>query len=169
MDGGESSYKIDLIGAVLMIALGIVVVFYGVGYRMGSLTNMGAGYVPVVLGTLLIFMGLLIGVTGYASRHRVAAASALAEVGKIPAAPGEGGVIQWRGWGCILGGVAAFVLAGEHLGLVTAIFLCVFISALGDRNNSLRDCALLALGITIAGVLIFSVGLKLTFPLFTFA
>jgi hypothetical protein len=168
MDGGESSYRVDLVGALLMIVLGIVVVFFGVGYRMGTLTNMGAGYVPVVLGTLLIAMGLLIGVTGYASRHRVAPVSAMADVGKIPAAPGEG-PIQWRGWGCILGGVAAFVLAGEHLGLVAAIFLSVFIAALGDRANSLRDCLLLALAMTVAGVLIFSVGLKLTFPLFTLA
>ena len=149
-------------------ALGVVVVFYGVVYRMGSLTNVGAGYVPVVLGTLLIVMGLLIGITGFTGRHRVADKPSVADVGKIPAAPGEG-VIQWRGWGCILAGVAAFVIAGEHLGLVAAIFLSVFISALGDRANSLRDCVLLALGITVAGVLIFSIGLKLTFPLFTFA
>jgi hypothetical protein len=164
----ESSYKVDLVGAALMIVVGIVVVFFGVGYRMGTLTNMGAGYVPVVLGTLMILMGLLIGVTGYAGRHRAAPASAMSEVGKIPSAPGEGPV-QWRGWGCILGGVAAFVLAGEHLGLVAAIFLTVFIAALGDRANSLRDCLLLALAMTVAGVLIFSVGLKLTFPLFTLA
>ena len=165
---GESSFRQDLVGAVLMIVLGIVVVGVGIGYRMGTLTNMGAGYVPVMLGSLLIFIGALIGITARASRNRAVANPVLAEVGRIPAAPGEG-AIQWRGWGCILAGVAAFVLAGEHLGLVAAIFLAVFISALGDRANSLRDCLLLALGITVVGVAIFSFGLKLTFPLFTFA
>ena len=50
-----------------------------------------------------------------------------------------------------------------------ATFAAVFISALGDRTNSVRDAALLAAGITIAGVLIFSLGLKLSFPLFTWS
>ena len=59
------------------------------------------------------------------------------------------------------------MIAGEHLGLVPAIFLSVFLAALGDKQNSWRDCFLLAAAITIAGVAIFSFGLKLTFPLFT--
>jgi hypothetical protein len=105
---GESDFKSDLIGAALIIVLGIVVVVVGVGYRLGTLTNMGAGYVPTVIGTLLIVVGL-------------------------------------------------------------AIFSAVFLSALGDRSNSWRDCFLLALGMTVAGVAIFSFGLKLTFPLFTWA
>jgi hypothetical protein len=136
---------------------------------MGTLTNMGAGYVPVALGTFLVIVGLLMAATELASRGKPVgpAASQLAEVGQLPAAPGDGGVVQWRGWLCILGGVAAFVVAGEHFGLVPAIFLAVFISALGDKANPVRDCALLAAAITVAGVAIFSWGLKLTFPLFT--
>jgi hypothetical protein len=170
----EAEFKLDLIGAVLMIALGIAVTVVGVGYRMGSLTSMGAGYVPVVLGTLMVFMGLLIGITGFASRNKNAKPAKeselvpVAEVGHLPAAPGEGG-FQPRGWLCIIGGVAAFVIAGEHVGLVPAIFLSVFLAALGDKKNSWRDSFLLALAITVAGVAIFSYGLKLTFPLFTWA
>jgi hypothetical protein len=166
---GESDFKSDLVGAALIIILGIVVVVVGVGYRLGALTNMGAGYVPTVIGTLMIFVGVLIAVTARASRAKAASPDALLpEVGKLPHAPGDS-VIQWRGWACILGGVAAFVIAGEHLGLAPAIFSAVFLSALGDRTNSWRDCFLLALGMTIAGVAIFSFGLKLTFPLFTWA
>ena len=166
----EGDFRRDLIGAALMIVLGIVVTTVGVGYRMGSLTNMGAGYVPVVLGTLLIVMGALIAITGFAGRGVKAAplVTPVVEAAHVPSAPGES-PWQWRGWICILGGVAAFVLAGEHLGLVPAIFSAVFLSALGDTKNSWRDCFLLALGITVAGVAIFSFGLKLTFPLFTWA
>ena len=161
----KTDFRQDLAGAALMIALGVVVVVVGVGYRVGELTRMGAGYVPVVIGTLLIVVGGLIGVTARASRDKTKAAP-LVEIGRLPAKPGEG-AIQWRGWLCILGGVAAFVILGEHVGLVAAIFGSVFIAALGDRMNSLRDCVLLAVGLTIAGVAIFSYGLKLTFPLFT--
>ena len=165
----ESTYGQDLAGAALMVVLGGAVVVAGAGYRIGELTRMGAGYVPVVIGTLMVVIGVLIGLTARRS-HGIARAAPgpLTEVGLLPAKPGEGR-IQWRGWLCILGGVAAFVVAGGHLGLVPAIFLAVFISACGDRANSLRDCALLAAAITIAGVAIFSYGLKLTFPLFTWA
>ena len=165
----ESTYAQDIAAAALMIVLGGTVVAVGAGYRVGELTRMGAGYVPVVIGTLMVVIGVLIGLTARKTRGASrATAGVLPDVGALPTKPGEGR-IQWRGWLCILGGVAAFVVAGGHLGLVPAIFLAVFVSALGDRENSLRDCALLAAGLTIAGVAIFSYGLKLTFPLFTWA
>ena len=161
--GRSREYKRDMFGAALMMALGIVVIVVGRGYDMGTLTRMGAGYVPVVLGVLLVVLGVLI----VATTRR----SALPKSSSLPtvtlaheAAPAHA---EWRGWGCILGGVAAFVVLGTYGGLVPATFFAVFIAAMGDRKNSVRDAALLALGITIAGVLIFSWGLKLVFPLFT--
>ncbi len=160
----------DLGGAALMVALGAVVVWEGTSYQMGSLTRMGAGYVPVVLGVLLIVIGLLIAITSRFGRADSGAVSGLnAPVAGVPALPkhGEWSGFQWRGWGCILGGVAAFVVLGRWGGLVPATFATVFIAALGDRENSLRDAALLAAGITIAGIAIFHWGLKLVFPLFS--
>jgi hypothetical protein len=165
----EASSRQTLIGAALMIVIGVVVGIVGVGYKAGSLTNMGAGYVPVVLGVLFVVIGLLMAVTELAARGKAVRSSVeLVDLGHVPAGPGAGRV-QWRGWSCILGGIAAFVVAGDHFGLVPATFLAVSISALGDRTNSLRDALLLAAGITLAGVLIFSFGLKLTFPLFMFS
>jgi hypothetical protein len=62
--------------------------------------------------------------------------------------------------------VLAFVGLGVYGGLVPATFAAVFISALGDKSNSWRDAALLAAGLAVAGVLIFSYGLHLQLPLF---
>lgn len=167
MEAEKTSFRNELIGAGLIVALGVTVIVVGAGYRMGTLTSMGAGYVPVVIGAMMVFVGILMAATEYASRGKVATGpSLLPEVGKLPAAPGEG-AIQWRGWLCILGGVAAFVVAGAHLGLVAAIFLAVFISALGDRENTLRGCLVLALAITVPSVLLFNLVLKVPFPLFT--
>lgn len=160
----------DLAGAALMIVLGAVVVWEGTSYQMGSLTRMGAGYVPVVLGVLLIVIGLLIAITTHRGRATdVVVGGVETPLAGIPAPPkhGEWSGVQWRGWGCILGGVAAFVVLGRWGGLVPATFAAVFISALGDRENSLRDSVLLALAITVAGVAIFHWGLKLVFPLFS--
>jgi len=74
--------------------------------------------------------------------------------------------VQWRGWLCILGGVAAFVVLGAHGGLVPASFASVFVAALGDRRNSVRDAALLALAMTAFGVVVFHYGLHVLLPLF---
>ncbi|MEI8326362.1 MAG: tripartite tricarboxylate transporter TctB family protein [Betaproteobacteria bacterium] len=140
----------DRVSALLLILLGLGIVAEGLSYRMGSLTRMGAGYMPVVYGTLLALVGVAIGATaekgdfGNASTHPT----------------------QWRGWLCILGGVLAFVVLGFYGGLVPATFAAVFISAMGDKANSVLDAALLALGLVITGALIFSYGLQLQLPLF---
>ncbi len=47
-----------------------------------------------------------------------------------------------------------------------ATFALVFISALGDRQHTLRSAALLAAGVTVLGVAVFSWALQLQFPLF---
>ncbi len=141
----------DRVGAGLLILLGAGIVAQGLTYRMGALTRMGAGFIPVVLGTLLMLVGVAIGVT---------------------AEPGDFGTIEtmpteWRGWLCVLGGVVAFVVFGVYGGLVPATLLSVFIAAMGDRTNSIRDAVLLAVGVTVAGVVIFVLGLKMTFPMFS--
>jgi hypothetical protein len=148
----------DHYAAALLILIGAGVVTEGAGYRIGSLTQMGAGFIPVVLGVLLLLMGLAIGLTGRSSAKSPDIA--------VPSAHGPGHV-DVRGWLCILGGVFAFVLFGHYGGLAPATFASVFVAALGDRNNSVKDAALLALGLVVAGAIIFSWGLRMQLPLFT--
>ena len=141
----------DRVAAVVLVLLGAAISAQALQYRMGELTRMGAGFIPVVLGTLLMLVGVAIGVT---------------------AEPGDFGTMEtlpteWRGWLCVLGGVIGFVVFGVYGGLVPATFLSVFIAAMGDRTNSIRDAVILALGVTVTGVLIFVYGLSMTFPLFT--
>jgi len=138
----------DRLGALLLILIGSGVVVQGTGYRMGTLTHMGAGFMPVVYGTLMTCIGIVLGVTAQRGPDAVRRKA------------------EWRGWFCIVGGVAAFVVLGHWGGLAPATFAAVFISALGDRHNSLRDAALLALLMVVAGTLIFNVGLHLQLPLF---
>jgi hypothetical protein len=141
----------DRVSSALLIVLGGGIVAQGLTYRMGEMTRMGAGFIPVVLGTLLLLVGLAIGIT-----------AEVGDFGDEKSAPTE-----WRGWLCILGGVVAFVVLGHYGGLVPAAFFAVFISAMGDRGNTPLHAAMLAAAITAGGVLIFSVGLKMQFPLFT--
>ena len=139
----------DQWGALLLVLIGTGVVVQGTGYRMGTLTRMGAGFMPVVYGTLMTFIGLVLGVTAHRGRDAVSRRS------------------EWRGWLCIGAGVVSFVVLGRWGGLAPATFGAVFLSALADRHNSVRDAALLALLMVIVGTLIFNLGLHMQLPLFT--
>ena len=151
----------DHVGGALLVASGLAVVVAGAGYGMGTLRQMGSGFFPVVLGVLLALVGVaLLATAGRAS-------------GGLPTeAPTEtshlaGPVVQWRGWGCIVGGVLAFVVLGGHGGLVPASFAAVFIAALGDRKNTWRSAAALAALMTLLGVVVFHYGLHMLLPLFS--
>jgi hypothetical protein len=149
----------DHLGALLLLALGAGVLALGLGYRMGNLNHMGAGFIPVVLGALLMLAGVAIGVT--------AAPADRAMTNPLPGhdSGGHKGP-EWRGWGCILGGVLAFVVLGEHGGLLPATFASVFVSALGDRQSTVKASALLAAILTLFCLVVFHYGLSLQLPLF---
>jgi Tripartite tricarboxylate transporter TctB family len=148
-------------GALMLIILGVAVLWLGYSYRMGNLNRMGAGFIPVVLGVLMIFIGILIGVTSTPA-SRLAAETEAAMSSTIV----KHGAPEWRGWLCILGGVVAFVVFGMWGGLVPATFASVFVSALGDRQNNVKHSAVLAAGLTVFCVIVFHYGLKLQLPLF---
>ena len=146
----------DYLGASLMVLMGSAVALAGRGYRIGTLTAMGAGFIPTVLGILMVAVGVLIGLT----------AAPRSETRSV-VSPGHGpGAFELRSWASILGGVAAFVVLGTYGGFVPASFACVFICAMGDRQNSVRDAFLLACLIVAAGYLIFHWGLNLQFDAF---
>jgi hypothetical protein len=53
----------DRTGAALITLLSAAVIAQGRGYRMGQLTHMGAGFMPVVYGVLLVLVGLMLAAT----------------------------------------------------------------------------------------------------------
>jgi hypothetical protein len=145
-------HRRDFYAGGLMILLGIGTFMQAQSYKLGTLTHMGPGFFPSILGAVLVFIGVLIAGS---------AAAAHDEDGPIlPPHP------EWRGWGCIIAGPLLFILFGHYGGLVPATFACVFVSALGDRTATLRGSAILAAGISAFGALLFSFLLKVPFPLF---
>ena len=150
----------DHAGGVLLLALGVAVAIAGAGYGPGSLRQMGSGFFPTVLGVLLALIGLALLASGRRASH---AAPPEPPAGTAHLA---GPLVQWRAWLCIVGGVLAFVVLGEHGGLVPASFASVFVAAMGDRGNTWRSAAALAAGLTALGVVVFHFGLHLLLPLF---
>jgi putative tricarboxylic transport membrane protein len=147
--------KRDYYAGALMILLGLIAAHDGTTYPIGSLRQMGPGYFPLALGILLIFLGVLIAAT----------AGGRAPHATVPAAPRE----QLRGWLCIIAGPILFILCGKIGGLLPATFACVFVSALGDRETTPKQAAVLAAGVTAFGILLFSYLLKIPMPVLTWA
>lgn len=141
----------DFVGGGLMIVIGLVAAFVGRTYPVGTLARMGPGYFPVSLGVILALVGLAIA-TGakFAERSE--------EVKRLPP--------EWRGWICIGLSIVAFVVLGKYGGLVPATFAIVFISALGDRQNTLVSATVLALSIVAVCIVVFWWALQIQFSLF---
>lgn len=137
----------------LLFTLGLGVALQSNSYSIGSMARMGPGFFPLMLGMLLMFLGLVCLFSSGLSANENEDEEDI-------------GPPEWRGWSCIVGGVIAFIVLGNYGGLVPATFALVFISALGDRNNTWRSALALSVFVTIIGVLIFSWGLELQFPMF---
>ncbi|MDB6049885.1 MAG: tripartite tricarboxylate transporter TctB family protein [Pseudomonas sp.] len=149
--GWLNNHNKDYYGGGLMFLLGAGAVYQGLNYKFGTLTHMGPGYFPIVVGTVLALLGLLI---------------ALGARANVPAEERKKQPPEWRGWFCIALSIFAFIVLGRYGGLVPATFAVVFIAALGDRQNSLKNAFLLAVAMDIVCLLVFSWGLQLQFPLF---
>jgi hypothetical protein len=144
-------HKRDYYAGGLIMLFGLIAVFKGPGYNIGTLLSMGPGYMPTALGVILVLLGIVIAgtalVTPAGEDERI-----------LPESP------QWWGWLCILAGPALFILLGTYFGLLPASFACVFVSALGDRTTTLKSAAVLAAGISVFGVLLFSYLLQISMP-----
>lgn len=141
----------DWPAALTLICIGAFTVIVGARYPLGGLGAMGPGFFPLVLGALLAAIGVLL----LAGRAPAGAGDARP---KLP--------LDLRGWSGVIGGVLAFLVLGRYGGLVPATFALVFLSALGDRRNSLRTAALVAGVMVVVAVVVFHFGLGLAFPLF---
>jgi hypothetical protein len=145
----------DYYGGGLMLLLGLGAIWQGFDYQIGTLSRMGPGYFPVAIGAILALMGILI-MAGAISQSANGAEHDV----KTSHPP------EWRGWSCIIAANIAFVVLGRYGGLLPATFAVVFISALGDRQNSLKNACLLAIAMVVVCLIVFAWALQLQFPLF---
>lgn len=152
-------FKKDYYGGALMVLVGLAAVAAGLQYHTGTLSRMGPGFFPVAVGALLAFVGVLI-----ASSARGQSAPPAEQ----PAGHGHGHAApDLRGTVCIVVGTLAFLLFGVYGGMIPATFAIVFISALGDRNNNIKQAAALAAAMCVIAAVVFSWLLQIQLPLFT--
>jgi hypothetical protein len=152
MDATITERTKECIGGGLMVVLGAGAIVLGVTYHVGTLREMGPGFFPVLLGVLLVLTGLAIIVVGFLSAN----ANALKTIH-----------FDARVWTLIVASLIAFVVLGTHGGLLAAAFAVTFISALADRDNTIKSAAILAVAICVVAAVVFSWALQMQMPLYT--
>lgn len=124
----------DVYGGILLVLIGIGTIVEGSSHSMGSLTRMGAGYFPVILGVVLTATGGAIALFSLAKGG-----------GSTELEPGEHFHLpDVRGFIAIISGIVAFIALATWWGFAPATFALVFISALGDREATLKSSVALA-------------------------
>jgi hypothetical protein len=144
--------KKDYYAGALMTLIGIGSVLEARHYNIGTLFHMGPGFFPIILGVIMTGLGILIA--------GVAATAAATDDDQFHLPKPE-----WRAWLCILAGPILFIILGSLGGLLPATFACVFVSALGDREITLKSALILAVAVTVCGVVLFSYILQVSLPM----
>ena len=57
------------------------------------------------------------------------------------------------------------IILGTYGGLIPATFACVFVSALGDKDITLKSALVLGVAVTVFGVALFSYLLQVSMPM----
>jgi hypothetical protein len=139
----------DIVAGAIFIVLGGAFATGSLAYEIGSPLNMGPGYLPLVLGVVLVGLGILIVAKGFIA--------------------GEGepiGVADLRVIVLITAALLFFGLTVRGLGLVGALFGSSLLAALARSQTPIRETLLIAIGITALSVVVFVLALQLRLPLF---
>jgi putative tricarboxylic transport membrane protein len=150
----------DFYAGGLMVLIGLFAASVSPGYGLGTLMRVGSGFFPMMLGAALAIVGVLIIAAGAFPKTR----SEEEEEDILSALPET---MDWRGWGCVLGGPIMFVILGNHFGLIPAAFGCVVVSALGDRRSTLKEALILGICVSLLGGFLFTYLMQMSFPLLT--
>ena len=138
----------DLLAGLLFLFIGLTAIVVARDYPFGTAMRMGAGYFPTVLGGILVLFGVFLIARGARSREQAA--------------------ITWGWWplACIVVSMVLFGFLLPRVGLVPALVVLFFVSAVGGREFRWLEVIVLAVVMTAFAAVVFVYVLKLPFQLF---
>lgn len=139
----------DLASAAIFVAIGAFFILEAMRYELGTPFRMGPGFMPILLGSILVALGLGIAVMGFARTDE-----------------GDVEPFAWRGVVLILGTIIFFGATIRGLGFIPVVFLSAFFAALSSRENAPLGAALIAAALTVLCLVVFVMGLGLMVPWF---
>jgi len=138
----------DLLTGVIYAGVGLTAVVIAHGYRMGTATNMGPAYFPMILGSLLVLIG----------------ATAIARSFFTPGEPIGG--FAYKSVALVLGALILFGLLLRTAGIVIALMVLVMVGSYASIRFRPWVALALAAGLTLFCVAAFIKGLNVPLPLF---
>ncbi len=147
----------DFFSGLMFMAVGVAFAWGATSYNMGTSARMGPGYFPLLLGTLLAVLGVVIAVKALVIKT-----------------PGGGKIGTWA-WKPLFFIIAANLVFGVALGglpslkipavgMILGIYALTFIASLAGREFKLKEAAVLATILVIMSYLAFILLLKLQLP-----
>ncbi len=143
----------DVLGGVLVSAIGCTAIAAVRNNQFGTLSRMGPGFFPTIVGVVMLLAGIAIAIGG---------ARAAAPGVDRPDAP------DLRALALVSLSLVAFIVVGEFAWLLPATFAIVVVAALADRQNTWRGTLALATVMVLACLVVFWWGLQVQFPLLKF-
>jgi hypothetical protein len=138
----------DIIAGAIFIVIGGAFATGSLAYEIGTPLRMGPGYVPLILGVILVGLGILIVVKGF-----------------IAGSDEPIGEVEWRAVVLIAAALLFFGLTIRGLGVVGALFGSSLLAAFARPATSAREALIISVGLTVLSVVIFIVALRLRLPL----
>jgi hypothetical protein len=137
----------NILGGSAISLAGLLFFVEATSYDLGTLTHMGPGYFPAVIGILTLGAGLSIMLPAFAC-------------------PGPGIEFSWRPFLFVGFSMAVFAYSLPRIGLIPAVFLLVAVATFGDATTKVIEGIVLAV-LVCAGIwLIFKFGLGMPMPSF---
>ena len=132
----------------MLIAVGAAALFIASDYPFGSATRMGPGYVPMVLGGMLVLFGIYILAMGLRSGEKLQSSWSLRALFILPLS------------------LVLFGVLIDRAGFVPAMMVLSFGSATATAEFRLVEVLLFSIGLTGFCAALFRYGLDLPYPLF---
>ena len=141
----------DLLAGAVFVGFGLAFAITASTYEVGSALRMGPGYFPLVLGSVLVLLGIVIAVKAFVA--------------------GEGddlGPVPWKAMVLLVAALLFFGYTVRGLGLIPSMLVTVFLAAMAGRNARVIPSAVVAASLTALSILIFVIALQLRLPYFGF-
>ncbi|MCA8906716.1 MAG: tripartite tricarboxylate transporter TctB family protein [Rhodospirillaceae bacterium] len=137
----------ETVAAGVVVAFGLATIWLSSDFPMGTVTRMGAGYVPMALGIIITALGIAIALFDRSDeRPRI--------------------VIALKPFAMILLGILLWALTVDRLGFFAASAILVVCCAVVEKGNTWRSVLALVVFMCVAGYLVFIEGLGIPLSAF---
>ena len=142
--------KTDMWAGVATILFAVSALYISADYGLGRAGRIGAGYVPLVVGLLLLGLGALLVVRSGRSREAVETD------------------IAWRPLLLVVGGILTFALLLDRAGLMVAIIATVVVAGPAAYGNTILSLLVSGVILSAFSWSLFVYFLKISIPVWWF-